>query len=92
MIGGELTKTDEFTLDLLTNEEILKMHKNARHSHQVWRKEINGIEHILWTAASCEGGTYAAVFNAGEQDSEIEIPLTDLEIYDCVKGKELWSG
>ncbi|MBD5115342.1 MAG: glycoside hydrolase family 27 protein [Ruminococcaceae bacterium] len=92
MIGGELTKTDEFTLDLLANEEILKMHKNARHSHQVWRKEINGIEHILWTAASCEGGTYAAVFNAGEQDSEIEIPLTDLEIYDCVKGKELWSG
>ena len=92
MIGGELTKTDEFTLDLLANEEILKMHKNARHSHQVWRKEINGIEHILWTAASREGGTYAAVFNAGEQDSEIEIPLTDLEIYDCVKGKELWSG
>ena len=92
MIGGELTKTDEFTLDLLTNEEILKMHKNARHSHQVWRKEINGSEHILWTAASCEGGAYAAVFNAGERDSEIEIPLTDLEIYDSVKCKELWSG
>lgn len=92
MIGGELTKTDEFTLNLLTNEEILKMHKNARHSHQVWRKEINGTEHILWTAASCEGGTYAAVFNAGERDSEIEIPLTDLEIYDSVKCRELWSG
>ncbi|MBD5104051.1 MAG: glycoside hydrolase family 27 protein [Ruminococcaceae bacterium] len=92
MIGGELTKTDEFTLDLLTNEEILKMHKNARHSHQVWRKEINGTEHILWAAASCEGGTYAAVFNTGERDSEIEIPLTDLEIYGGVKCKELWSG
>ena len=36
MIGGEMTKFDKFTMDLLTNEGILKMHRNARHSHQVW--------------------------------------------------------
>ena len=92
MIGGELTKLDDFTFKLLTNEGILKMHENARHSHQVWRREINGIEHILWTAADTEGGIYAAVFNTGERDSEIEISLTDLEIYEPVKGEELWSG
>lgn len=92
MIGGELTKLDEFTLKLLTNEEILSMHKSARHSHQVWRKEINGIEHILWTASCCRGGTYAAVFNTGEKDSDTEIPLCDLELYGSVKGRELWSG
>lgn len=92
MIGGELTKLDDFTLKLLTNTDILKMHKNARHSHQVWKREINGVEHILWTAASCEGGIYAAVFNTGDKDSEIEIPLADLEIYGSVKGRELWSG
>lgn len=93
MIGGELTKTDDFTLGLLTNEGILEMHKNARHSHQVWRREIKGTEHILWTAASSDGeGQYVAVFNAGERDSEIKIPLADLEIYAPVKGCELWSG
>lgn len=91
MIGGELTKSDEFTSKLLTNEGILEMHRNARHSHQVWRREINGIEHILWTA-SCGDGQYAAVFNAGENDSEITIPLADLEIYDPVCVTELWSG
>lgn len=92
MIGGELTKLDNFTTKLLTNEGILKMHRNARHSHQVWRKEINGCEHILWAASGAEGGFYAAIFNAGESDGEIEISLTDLEIYDAVKGEELWSG
>ena len=92
MIGGEMTVMDEFTLKLLTNEGILSMHKNARHAHQVWRKEINGIEHVLWVAASANGGFYLAVFNAGEADSEIEINLEDIEIDTKVKGNELWSG
>lgn len=93
MIGGELTKTDKFTLELLTNERILDMHENARHSHQVWRREISGVEHILWTAASGDGsGLYMAVFNAGDTDSEIKIPLSDLEIYSGVTARELWSG
>ena len=35
MIGGEMTGFDDFTMSLITNEEILKMHKNSRHSHQV---------------------------------------------------------
>ena len=92
IIGGEMTKFDKFTLDLVTNEEILKMHKNARHSHQVWRKEIGGVEHVLWVASCAKGGFYLAVFNAGEADSEIEISLEDIEIDSSVAGKELWSG
>ena len=87
-----MTGFDDFTMGLLTNEEILKMHSNARHSHQVWRKTIGGSEYILWTAADCEGGHYAAVFNAGDAEGEIEIPLADLELYGSVKVCELWSG
>lgn len=92
IIGGEMTKFDDFTMGLITNEEILKMHRNARHSHPVWQKDIDGTEHILWTAVSSEGGQYAVIFNTGEQDSSIRIPLQDLEIYHPVKSTELWSG
>ena len=92
IIGGEMTGFDEFTMSLLTNEGIIKMHRNSRHSHQVWRREINGCEFILWTAASAEGGQYMAVFNAGETDAEAEISLTELEIYEPVSADELWSG
>ena len=91
IIGGEMTKFDDFTMGLITNEEILKMHRNARHSHPVWQKDIDGTEHILWTAVSSEGGQYAVIFNTGEQDSSIRIPLQDLEIYHPVKSTELWS-
>lgn len=92
MIGGEMTGFDDFTMSLITNEAILKMHRNARHSHQVWRKEIGGVEHVLWTAADTEGGWYAAVFNAGDKDSIVRISLDDLEISGEVSCTELWSG
>ena len=92
MIGGEMTGFDDFTMSLITNRDILTMHRDARHSHQVFRKEIDGVEHILWTAVSARGGQYVAVFNAGEKESKIQIPLADLEIYDKISGKELWSG
>ena len=92
IIGGEMTGFDEFTMSLLTNEEILKMHRNARHSHQVWRRVIDGNEYILWTAASCEGGQYIAVFNAGENDGSVTISLDELEIDGIAAMKELWSG
>lgn len=92
MIGGEMTGFDKFTMSLLTNEEILKMHKNARHSHQVWRREINGSEYILWTAANAGGGGYFALFNAGEKNGTVKLDLADLEAADKLDCTELRSG
>ena len=92
MIGSELEGLDDFTRGLLTNPGILDMNKDARHSHQVWRREIGGVEYVLWTAVCSKGGTYAALFNLGETEGEVEIPLTDLELYDSAAVTELWTG
>lgn len=91
MIGGEMTKFDDFTMSLITNKEILKMHKNSRNPHQVWRKEINGTEHILWTSTDCEGGLYIAIFNTGGSDSNVTLNFEDVEI-NTADVLELWSG
>ena len=92
MIGGEMTGFDDFTMKLITNADILDMQMYARHSHQVWRKEIGGIEHILWTAMDARGGQYMAVFNVGEKDSNVSISLSDVEADAASTAKELWSG
>lgn len=92
MIGGEMTGFDDFTMKLLTNEEILKMHRNARHSHQVFRRNVGNTEYIVWTAVSAEGGNYLAVFNAGEEDGTLDLDLAELEICHGIQVKELWSG
>lgn len=92
MIGGEMTSFDDFTLNLLTNPDILAMQKYGRHPHPVWRKKIDGIEHVLWTSQNSMGGQYAALFNLGETASEISVSLKDLEIYSSKTVRELWTG
>lgn len=92
MIGGDMTGFDEFTMSLLTNVDLLNMHRLARHSHQVWRRTINDNEFILWTAQGSEDGQYAAIFNAGDAEGEIDIPFSDLEFdIESPVVMELWS-
>ena len=45
-----------------------------------------------WTAVCSDGGGYAAVFNAGDNNGSIVIPLSDVEIYSADSVTELWSG
>lgn len=92
MIGGEMTGFDSFTMKLLTNAEILRMCRDARHAHPLWRRDVDGCEQIVWMASSHTGGNYLAVFNAGDEDRQWEISLEDAEIYERVFGTELWSG
>ncbi len=92
IIGGEMTGFDDFTMGLITNDKILKMHRNSRNAHQVLRREIGGAETCVWVADDCEGGMYIAVFNLSDGDSEISIPLSEIEINMPVSATELWSG
>lgn len=93
MIGGELTKLDRFTLQLLTNEDILKMHKNARNARQVVRRtDKDGSEYAVWTAESAENGVYLALFNLGETSRTVSLDLKSYGITNTPQGIELWSG
>ena len=93
MIGGEMTGFDDFTMRLITNEGILRMHRNARYAHLCFRREVLGNEFIVWTAIDSEGGAYVAVFNAGDKDGRIEFPLEELEVsVTDIRVTELWSG
>ena len=93
MMGGDLTKLDDATRALLTNEGLLSMHRDARHAHQVWRREVNGVETILWTAPRAGGGQYAAVFNAGEAPVTVSVPLTALELLaPCTEVRDILTG
>ncbi len=92
MIGAEMTKFDDFTLDLVTNQQLLDLHKNSRYAHPVWRKEIDGNEMTLWMAVDKRGGIYAGLFNLSDNDAEGEIDLADMEITEAMSGTEIWTG
>lgn len=97
MIGGDLRYCDEFTLELLTNEERLEMLKRARFSHQVYRRTENGAERIVWLAARDGGGYYLSVFNTSENEAQVEVKLSECELEDeCeireINGTKSFSG
>lgn len=88
IFGGELRDNDEWTLSLLTNREVLRMHRESRGAKEALRQE----DLIVWTAEHPEGSGYAAVFNLGDSPLSLELPLEQLGQAGASAGTELWSG
>lgn len=71
MIGGEMTKTDAFTLSLLNNEDLIEILNHSHSARQLYRKKVNGNEHCAWFATHENEGYYIALFNLSETESEV---------------------
>lgn len=64
MHGGDMTKTDPFTLTLLTNDEVLAVNQKSAHNRQIFDRD--GL--IAWTAIDpANGDTYLALFNTRDR-------------------------
>ena len=70
MMGGDLPRTDEWTLSLLTNPEVLRLTNRACAPRQVLRTE----EEAVWTSKDENGSTNIALFNLSEAPRKMAIP------------------
>ena len=92
IIGAEMTKNDDFTLQLLTCPGFMEMHEQARSAHPVFRKEIDGHEIVVWTAFRRDGGRYFAAFNLSDEEAVISFPLEELEVEgSAIEAMDLWT-
>ncbi len=90
MLGAEMTLLDDWTLSLLTNENILAMLTPDCRPQQVCRDDNQAI----WTAHNANtGDTYIALFNLSDQEAtistnedELKLPLSDTPLL------ELWTN
>ena len=88
MIGGELTKNDEFTLALLTNREVLAIEKTSANAHPL----TTTAEESVWVAPRCDGkGVYVALFNLSEEERTVAVQREMLEGNKGKNAKELWT-
>ena len=88
MAGAHLPKNDAFTLELLTNKDILDIEINSHCAHQLYRNETE----IAWIAPFKNGkGCYLALFNISEEDKTITVAMEDYELDEYQNWKELWS-
>ncbi|PTN08688.1 glycoside hydrolase family 27 protein [Mangrovibacterium marinum] len=89
MFGGDLPSNDDFTLSLLTNKEVLKMHAEATNVHQLFKED--GKVAIV-SEHPANGDKYMALFNIADEPQTITIDMTTLGyISDCGL-VNLWTG
>jgi alpha-galactosidase len=63
MMGGDLPHTDDWTLGLLTNREVLDVDQHSTGNHAV----ETGEDMSIWVANDPAGGQFLAIFNLQDQ-------------------------
>lgn len=91
MFGGDLPSNDAFTRSLLTNKEVLKMHRESTGVRQLYRKDGK----VAVTSRNPETGeVYLAMFNISDQKEplNVEVELADIGVDGNCTITEMWSG
>ena len=88
MIGGELTKNDDFTLSLLTCGDVLEILRSGWCAHPLRTLP----EESVWISPRADGaGTYVALFNLGDKKRTVSLSAEEAGL-PAFRGRELWSG
>lgn len=89
MFGGEMRDNDKFTLSLLTNEEVLKMHQEGSGARQVYRYQ----DRVVWQSSGPNQEIYLALFNIADVAQTVSVALEDIGIKsDQIKSlTDLWQ-
>ena len=87
MIGGELPKTDAFTLRLLTNAPLLAIEKETIAARCLRLTD----QEAVFAAYRRDGGGYVGLFNLSDQPRQLICP-PQLHEFGAAAAKELWSG
>jgi hypothetical protein len=86
MFGGNLPKTDKFTIDLISNDEILEINQNSYNNRPIHENE----EEKIWIAEN-EKGIYIAFFNTTEKVREISLELEKINLSGSYNHRDLWA-
>ncbi len=88
--GGDLPGNDAFTLSLLTNKEVLKMHKESSDVRLLYQQDG---QVAITSKNKKTGETYLALFNISDKPIlELKVNLADLGFKEKVHIVNMWSG
>lgn len=87
MFGGDMTKMDDFTLSLLTNDEVLAVDQHSVNNRPLYDRG----RLIAWAADVPDSlDKYVALFNATDSPSAVGVRLADLGLAGNAKVRDLW--
>ncbi|MCL1894298.1 MAG: putative Ig domain-containing protein [Holophagaceae bacterium] len=88
LLGCDLTRLDPFTLNLLTNDEVLAINQDKM-GRQATQKVIDGSIQV-WVKELHDGGKAIGIFNLGETTTEYEVNLESIGIAGNKTIRDIW--
>lgn len=88
LIGCDMTRLDEFTLSLLTNDEVIAVNQDALGA-QAGRVAQNGMLEV-WVRDLEDGSKAVGLFNRGEKSARVRVLWSDLETSGRQTVRDLW--
>ncbi|MFN8205947.1 MAG: glycoside hydrolase family 27 protein [Bacteroidales bacterium] len=88
LIGCDLTKLDDFTLNLLTNDEVIAINQDPLGKQAVLVKSEKSIQ--LWVKELEDGSKAVGLFNLSDKDQETGLSFADLKIAGKAKLRDAW--
>ena len=89
LIGCDMTQMDEFTLSLLTNDEVLEVNQDPL-GKQAARVAKNG-DLEVWAKDMEDGSKAVGLFNRGKAETKVTATWADIGLTGKQKVRNLWS-
>lgn len=88
LIGCDMTRLDQFTLNLLTNDEVLEVNQDPLGRQAARISRSGSLE--VWAKEMEDGTKVAGLFNRGEEESLVSVTWAQLGLSGKQKVRDLW--
>lgn len=86
-IGNDMTKLDDYGIELLTNEEVIAVNQAGRPGHPV----STATEQQVWYANNGDGSYTVGLFNLGSSAATVNVNWSDIGLTGPATVRDLWS-
>ncbi|MGA7497185.1 MAG: NPCBM/NEW2 domain-containing protein [Isosphaeraceae bacterium] len=88
LIGCDLTRLDEFTLNLLTNDEVIEVNQDPLgvQARRIYKRD--DVE--VWAKPLEDGSRAVGLFNVGEDEQPVSIRWRELAMNGPLQVRDLW--
>ena len=87
MLGTELRGLDDWTLSLITNEEIIRVLKHSHGAKQIMRT----VDTVVWKSEDEDGSIYVAFFNTSFSKTYPSVSYRQLGLNGEYEVRDLWA-
>ncbi len=88
LLGCDLEKLDDFTLGLLTNDEVIAVNQDLLCKQAV--KVAGSGKRMVFAKPLEDGSRAVGLFNLGDQEETVEVKWSDLGIHGTQTVRDLW--